>query len=629
MGRASRSTCREARRWMARAFEERLSIDAEFRLEQHLEGCPRCRGEAELAELVREGLARQADPPLERLDLERSLRAIHAGIEGNRPRAIQGGPLVRRRVAWIMGWLAVPVAVAGLLLWSLGVLPGGLSSSPEVPREGERGEELAEGLRRAGSQGPSPSTDSSADSPSVGVRVYPGLGGEGEFDPTRLDRVRRELRDLLARTFEEAGGAVDDFLDAFEAGSQEFSAAGWPIGLLVQEMIRDGDPLLAAAACRYVGRHATRIGVARLEAALGGGASAAAIAGLVDAGPLGLAALQRAFWLDGGPALIQPAVGDLAPEDGLAWAEGALERAPQRAPQRADSERWIRLVSNFGDAGVSMLVHHLGDPRLDPAALVEAIASRPEAAGRALVERVEGHPRKREVSALIAALERVHPPEAYRFLRDQAWSGEQRERAVLALAAYPGSAPLEDLLELDEARRLSPEALAAAWSRALQEDAPRVAFFSKELAARGRRAEARLLLEGLTLASEEPDVGILAAPALVALAARGALDREERAEALMIAAEAGGSRVVPEILRLFADLSLRERDCAAACLIALHRIGGDPAVQPLLQGTTERSRERILDRLHGSDPASSRLLLARELEPVLSSREAMTWSDPR
>ena len=59
------STCRQARRWMERAFDGRLGIDEDFLLEAHLEGCPRCREEADLSAALVDGLTGQPEPPVE------------------------------------------------------------------------------------------------------------------------------------------------------------------------------------------------------------------------------------------------------------------------------------------------------------------------------------------------------------------------------------------------------------------------------------------------------------------------------------------------------------------------------------------------------------------------------------
>jgi hypothetical protein len=64
-----------------RSFEGRASLDELFDLEAHVRDCARCRELHEQSHALQEALAEMPAPPVERLDVERALAGIRAGIE--------------------------------------------------------------------------------------------------------------------------------------------------------------------------------------------------------------------------------------------------------------------------------------------------------------------------------------------------------------------------------------------------------------------------------------------------------------------------------------------------------------------------------------------------------------------
>ena len=243
---------------------------------------------------------------------------------------------------------------------------------------------------------------------------------------------------------------------------------------------------------------------------------------------------------------------------------------------------------------------------------------------RALRDRLSGRVRMADVPALLDAVAALQPDGSYRFVWEEAWSGQHRQRAACVLANFPGVQPLYALLQLDEGRRLDDEGLALAWRAALEADPARATTLALETIARGDTVSARRVLEALTLAEHAGAV-----PAMIELATRGPLRDADRERAFLIVAELGAAEHVPALERSFRTWSPRDRARAAACLLALHRLGGSAPVERLLGAASERNRERVIARLEGSPGATSLLLLARELEPVLATHEALTWRDER
>lgn len=611
------STCRQARRWMERAFDGRLGVDEDFLLQAHLEDCPRCREEAELSAALVEGLTRQPEPPLERLDVERALEAIHERLGEepvSTPRPGRGLPLLRVAVA------AGVTLVAGLwLLAGDGPVPA--SSEVEVgagPEIGPEATPIAVTPEASETSAPQLVDGSPVASPdpqlASAVRVYPLLPSVSEVDLARHAQVATEVRDALASSATEHPEDLDACLAAFEEATRHLVEGAWPVERVVAALVRDPDPHVAGAACRSIGRGATRLGVRRLVEALDSPVALAAADALVDAGPLGRDALARAVWVPGATDRVLASQAELEVEARLDWAAAALEQAPRGAALGP----WLAFVGDSGRAGADALLLRLDDARLERSAVLDALVQSPHAE-EALLARLAGRVPLAARPGLLEAVRRLTPIEALPFVLEEARSGPRRGAAAEVLASYPGADVLVELLELDEERRLDVGDLRRAWERALEVDEGRVLALAQEQVSRGDRLGSRRLLEGLTLAGSPGGV-----PALVELAVRGALAADDREDALLVVADLGDVTSVPLLITTFHRFTLRDRDRAAACLVSLHRLGGAEAVGRALDGAPERTLARVMQRLQGGARASSRLLLARELEPVLMTHEAAT-----
>jgi hypothetical protein len=592
------SSCRQARRWMERAFDGRLGVDEDFLLEEHLGGCAHCRREAELQAMVLDGLVRQVEPPVERLDIERALSNIHERLE--------------EEPARVLPWRKITAAAAAALLLTL---PWWMRGE-DAPAVEEPGPGIGGALALdEPEQGRSPE----AEQPSLtAVRVYPRVSAESEVDSSVHARVQAEVRAALAVAVVSHPADVDAILQAFDASTSELAAADWPVARLVARLVEDESPALAGAACRFTGRHATRLGVRRLEQALDSPAAFDAAKGLIDAGPLGYDGLARALWVPGADAQVLEAMLPLDDEARVRWATDALEHAPE-VPEEGTTAAWVGFVAAAGRAGADELIGRLDDPVLARGDVIAGLMDSPRGED-ALLARLERRVAPQECDGLFDLIDQMRAPAAFEFIQEQAWSGQDRGRAALVLAGYPGVSTLVGLLMLDEGRRLDTVELGAAWRRALEVDAERAQTLALEHVDRGDRIGSRRLLEGLTLAEHAGAV-----PAMIELAALGALADDDREHAFLIIAERGGAQDVPLLSDTFSRFTVRDRDRAAACLISLHRLGGAEAVQRVLAGASEDTSARVLSRLEDGARASSRLLLARELEPVLASHEALTW----
>jgi hypothetical protein len=607
---------------MTRAFDGALGLDDGFRLEEHVHHCADCRAEFELQTALTDGLAGQGEPPIERLDVERSLAAIHGELDA---------PVAPGPARWSRGG---PWKVAAALLLAAG---GGLLLLEENGQDPEPGPPVDDAVALE---------DGSAleelDPPAHGsVAVHPLLPAEGTLTNLDVDRhalVHDRVRQALlaaANRYPVDASEVNALVEYFEQGVEDLIRQDWPLSRLVAGLVDDPDVLVAEAACRYTGRRATRLGVARLEDALEGPVKVAATLALADAGRLGELGLARALWDPDLTSRVRAAIRELPVEARLEWAEHALAYAPadpaagRIAAGRIGAEAWIDLTVAAGDGGLRLLFDQLGDPRLPSSGVLEGLArgdlAHDELGTDLLLERLQGRVADSDVPVLLDAVEFLHPLEALAFVRAQAWSGRHRVRAAKILGVFPGVGPLYALLELDEGRRVGVEDLAQAWRAALTLEPTRVLTLAVEQAAVGDRAACRRLLENLALAQHPAAV-----PALVELVARGALAGQDRERAALLAAELGSAEHAPLLLQAFYSFTSRDRDVAAACLLALHRLGGEGYVTRALDDVSDRRRERVSALLSQESRTTTLLIrLARELEPVLASHEAFTWRTTR
>jgi hypothetical protein len=132
----------------------------------------------------------------------------------------------------------------------------------------------------------------------------------------------------------------------------------------------------------------------------------------------------------------------------------------------------------------------------------------------------------------------------------------------------------------------------------------------------------RRLLEVLVL-TEHPS----AAPALIALAERTALDDEDREHAVLAAGEFGSSGDAAELEKLVSDLAPSDARLAAAATWSVFVLAGESGVRSLLGESDSDLVASVLERF-GTPNARNRrtstlFQLARLLEPWLARRTSI------
>lgn len=603
------STCRDARRWMERALTGELAIEDELRLEEHARGCPRCRDAAARGEALREALLGLPAPPLERVDVERHVRAVRAVLEAGDAQAAERPARLRRAA----GWLAAAGVVAATAL----ALVLGARERPAA-----RPDPLAVGIAsapRAEPASPPPDEAPSSAIPDASdpAGSDPAAPPAPALDRERLAHARAQVREWLLDAAARARGA-DGELDAgvLARSFDEATAAlsRWPVVRLVEGVAAGADSDAARAALRWLGRRGDRASRAVLVAALerpdAKRAAARALAELPDgAGDAGLA---RAAWDDELAPLVLAHAAALEPEHRRRFVTSALRLGPGERGRADGTAR--ALLGALGDEpqDARALLALRGQPTVDDALLLEALAPR-AASDEALLEAIAAD-RHGETEFLLRAVARRHPPDALAWVRDQCRARRHRAEALKTLAGFDAAEALEALMAVEGGFAPPADELDAAWSVALDrpgEELARVArlWLGEADARRCEALLARLVATGRAQAVEA--VLVLAASPLVGV--------EHCERAAWMAGELGDASHVAALHELLESLDRDQAHVAAAALWSLHRVGGAREVRAALAALDARRRERIEGLLDGADAPSSVLgyRLARELEPWL------------
>jgi hypothetical protein len=383
--------------------------------------------------------------------------------------------------------------------------------------------------------------------------------------------------------------------------------AGWPLAALVRNAAADDDPALAGRALRWLGVRGES--ASRLRAALGREELAAsALAALLDLGAPGVDELRRA---PQGAALRARVLQQLArgPRPELApWLEDELARGRAGAEERA---ALLEALSSCGSEAVPALLRLASRGVLDLDLVLERLG-RIEGADEALAG-VLSSPRADALDGrvLLLAVAEVGTPRGWEWVEREAREGRHESDALLALSRGTPEA-LAALLRLRAASGASPSAVQRTLERVLRE--------RPDSAAALARSAARTELAGLceiVCATPEPAL----VPALVGLAGNELLPEPDRRWALLLAAEQGRAEDLPLLGALFP--LLRERTLQAACLIALHALGGKASVEQALELRPPAVRRRVGALF--DDPASTNrnaTTLARLLRAIESSLPA-------
>ncbi|MCP3920684.1 MAG: hypothetical protein GY711_34590 [bacterium] len=610
---------REMARLLDRAFDGRLTVEERIRLEALAASEPCCAAELEQHRVLIDALEGLPEPADQRLDVERSLAAIHAGIERGEPR-----PVARPRV-WRRAAAAAAAIVIGLGAWhftrdAVPVAPVAETTVLIADTDTDRG------------MGTVPEATTSAvvaDADSSSVLRYPRAELPAtDFDADRLARVRAEVRSGLAgaaRGVDLARAGVEElerFATRFESATAELASSDWPVDAVVRGLIEDEDAQLAAAAARYLALRAPRQAAPRMLAAFESAGSnehrLALVAAFADAARTPHAAdfaLNGLLRAHGEPALtarVLACVRGLEPALVLSFAVDGIERG-------VEPRELAELLGELGFDGALVLLELTGRGTLETELALDVL-EHTSSAPEALLAVLGGDGGLPE-GVLLLALERLRPADALPRLVELCQEGDDRALAAKVLAGYPGVPALLELLLVGESGRLRESDFLTAVGVAVRTDAERLsdpAVIGAGGALNVRRRER--LLELLAVTAE-----IASVPALIELAMDPDLPSADREHALLMAAELGGVEHVTALAAKLPHFDAAEHRLAAACLFATHRLGGHAPAANALAFLDASPRTRLLDHL--SDPRAARrptttlYKLARELEPALDARD--------
>jgi hypothetical protein len=605
--------CRETRRLLERSFEGRLALEEDFRIEDHVRDCAACRVLYGQSRALQDALLDLPAPPVERLDIERCLRAVGDGIDAS---AAGDSGVRSKRVA--AGAIAIAIG-AGILValawgWTLlaGSEPGALDPGTGRARGRENGAEQA-----ALPPAPSPEPDLAGDLPAAEPFADTGV------DSDRLADARAAVREVLVAASSRlpAGGDAPEcaaFVQECDQGLQPWVARGWPVQHIVAGLIRSDDAGLARAGMRYLGLRGGRScvsaivdGLARLEC------KRAAARALIDRGDA--RGLARAVWDADLQSLVMEHL--LLSEQGLDWWRDAIDVAPRGSQQVHDLAAGLLpgLIA-AGEPGAREMIARWKDGPFLEADLLDALA-RTQGAQQAIIDAILALGPLDDDAFLLNAVERLKPPQALAWLASVADDRRKRVRALDVIAGFAGADALGLLLDLLQ----DDEDSLRAWRRAVgADDSRRLSTLADELVAFGRLADARRMLD-LCIRSELPD----AVPAILVLARSRLFSVEERALALLAVGASAREEHIEGLRRLFGALESHEGKVAAAALVTLHAVGGSDATLSLIGVGSESRRKRLRTRLdraaEGRGAALALFELAHELEGVLGSARTESW----
>lgn len=661
--------CRRARTWIDSGSIDDLSSDQVFALDQHVASCATCRERLEASRELDDLLESLPVAPVERLNIERSLAAIHDGIAGSGDGAGSGdrisipgpsipGPSIpgtRRRLAPLAA-AAVVVLAGGAWLareWNRGVeLDPDLARLDSIADSGETsgvtsgaapGEAEDAG---APTHAPEPVGGDGEESVATGVEVSPLIqrtpfpGWEAsEVDPSRYTAAIDRVRDALFDSSQEFEAATEDdvpvseFLGRVDAATSSLAREGWSVISLVADLAVESEPV-APAALRYLGRTGGRLQVSSMDAALEAPSLApAAVQALADYGIArqergeldgrAMRSLARAFWNPEVSSVVVSRVAPLATShaDGLVeWVDLTLELAPHArgrvvAPGvEALSGRLPELLVPCGESGARALLT-LAEHELVRADLCLGAFARTSAANDVLAA-VLGERSGPETRTLLGAFELILPADdtCWQWLVREAWSGQDRGLAASVMAAYPGTVAVEELLRLAVSRRVPEADLLGAFRRAIEVEAGRMTELATLVGGYDDPRLSRVYLDWLALAHRAPAV-----PALLVLAASDDLAERECELAVLAVGEVGDADQVPLLLAFLDNLRATEVGLAARTVVALHSLGGVEALARILEGASQAEADRVLEALRLLDSSPSSAAAAIRLERALDS----------
>jgi len=274
------TSCRRAKKWIEEQSEGRLGVEDALQLDAHVAECSACREHRAREQSLVDALERLPAPAIERLDLDASLRQIHARLDAEPKRAPRTSLRAWQRVA-------AALFLIGVSAWGWSHL-----ASRSAETDGRAGTQaLAPSVARTA---PQPIEAPAVEQSTPGSLVV-GVARPTDLDPERLAHVREQVAEALLRSHAaHANGGDAAFLDGLEAEIGALGLDDWPWRRIVASLVeRDADH--AAAALRYLGARGDATAVAAIAPALHDAATRpAATTALLACGPLGLDALAVA-----------------------------------------------------------------------------------------------------------------------------------------------------------------------------------------------------------------------------------------------------------------------------------------------------------------------------------------------
>jgi putative zinc finger protein len=672
--------CRAMRARILSAVDGTLALEAQFELEEHLKGCDDCQSRFEKARALEALLVRQSEPPLEQLDLERSLAAIRRGIS-----AAEAGPSSGRRAASSLRRIALAASLLALfaLAWTVwqtreGARPGAgpvQPSSPDVavgvgvavaPKVESAGSKSPDSPKRA-DPAPAISTPEIA-APETSAPELSAVDPEQErLDRERLARARQETRGFLVESAQllaaNERAPADEFAARFDELSRELARSGWPIRRLVEGLVGDPEPGVARAALRYLGQRGDRLSTAVLVEscrrpellraavlAIADGVQRSEFAGtsgetLAPPGTDGLASVlllqsPRTLLLatlvergDRGVSLpLEAAVRKLPSAGPAARGQPPAARAARGAEAGAELRAAIdECVAALASLGAAPSLLRLGsEPDLPRESLIAALRRTPGAAEE-LSKLLRTSPSALAPGFGLSAIAALAPPDSVAWVEPWCLERDSRSAALDCLAILEDPEALRALLRLRWSSRVPLAELEPALALSLARNGQAASVLAQEWIRGERRYELQGLLTELCEHSEPASV-----PALIALSGTPLLPEADRRWSLLLAGELGVESDAPALAALLPSLVAQGKELAAACVLAIHSLGGSAAVtaaltpgaqaastaSPFDSVATPRNLERILGvleaRPRGAQPATVLFKLARSLEPSLT-----------
>lgn len=667
-------SCRRQRARLFAAVDGALTLDERFELDAHLESCARCRELARALDVLDSGFAALSQPPIEHLDLETQLRAIHE--RG----AARARPLARPRTLRVAAAAALVVGTALGALWlarrggeatGRAVEPrtaddascmttdapaGASPAEPSVaatdrPERGTRAapaESMASSIparrddaaaRDAGARelAPPNTPDASAAASSAAVEA----GSRDEPDARSIEELarrsaaRQRLAEVLVATWTRTKDAERDALSlAFADATRELAREGIPIARVAADLAdstgstgpTEGDDLdVARAALRYLGTQAGRVELRSVERALKRPElhDAAALA-LVDLGEAGAELVARECTTDADPTPLFARLSARGDRDAAASLERCVRELASRArsPRESTARRALlaaradeaaRMLARHAGAGVESLLRLARDGSLAIEDLGALLALAP--GGRERIDELLRAPKPQlDPRVTLQAVASLRPPAGVDWLYARALETRNEQAAALGvLADYGDGASLRALLRLKASGRVESTRIEAALDQALERGPDSAAELARELAERRDRVGLAQLFDELARAPRAAHVR-----ALLEIARAELLPDVERRAALELATEFGSAGDCVALAELFRALPPRERELRAATIVALHRLGGRAALERVFAREAEARVTRLVTLLEAPG-ASTRLSntlfrVARELD---------------